>query len=298
MKDLKTKIFLDSGNPEETTQIQDLIGRIDGQTTNPSLVAKNPEIQKKLEGGNKLEKQELLDRYREIVTDIRNQIGTGSVSIEVYADHQTDLGVILDQAHEMNTWIDNAHIKLPTILNGLKAEQALVREGINVNMTLIFSQEQAAAVHRAAEGASNGQVFVSPFLGRLDDIQLDGMDLVANIQKMYEELSSPVNLLAASIRDLDHLLYCLYLEIDIVTVPFNILKEWGDKNMPVPGIDLDIEQFKDENVYLQNAEKNIADIEYQQIDIDKSLEHFNIQHDLTDKGLKKFADDWNNLIKM
>lgn len=204
---------------------------------------------------------------------------------------------MLDQAHEMNTWITGAHIKLPTILNGLKAEQILVSEGINVNMTLVFSQEQAAAIHRSAQGAENGQVFTSPFIGRLDDINLNGMDLVANIQKMYSEISSPVNLLAASIRSMEHFLYCLYLEVDIITAPFSILKQWGEDGMPVPGVDIEVNNFTNIDTYLKTLENNLEKIEYKQIEMDRSIEHFDIAHDLTDKGLKKFAEDWNNLIR-
>ena len=111
---------------------------------------------------------------------------------------------MLAQGEEMFSWIPNAYIKYPCTHEGLRAAQMSVQESIRVNMTLCFSQEQAAAVYAATKG-SKEPVYVSPFVGRLDDRGEDGMDLVKNIKKMYERSDGHVHVLAASIRNIDHL---------------------------------------------------------------------------------------------
>ena len=178
---LKTKIFLDSGDPAETRAAFLALGFLDGQTTNPSLVAKNPET-----AGKKFSKDELISFYRKVVEEISSLIPKGSVSVEVYADALTSAEEMLKQARIFNKWISNAHVKFPTTTEGLKAAEIAVREGIKVNMTLVFSQQQAAAVYMATKGAKKGDVFISPFAGRLDDIGENGMDVISNIVKMYK----------------------------------------------------------------------------------------------------------------
>ena len=294
MDDLYTKIFLDSGDPADTKEVIERMGFLDGQTTNPSLVARNPKLAAKFENGEKLSEKELLGEYHEIITEISEMIPEGSVSIEVYSDLTTTAQQMLDQAREMNTWIDNAHIKFPTTSEGLKAAEKAIQEGMRVNMTLVFSQQQAAAVYSATMGAGRGDVFVSPFVGRLDDIGVDGMDLITNIQKMYSNSDKHVELLAASIRDVDHLLYCLYTKQDIITVPTKVLLEWLDQDMPIPGIDLDQESMMNENEYLK--QKPGSDLQYQDITLDKPWNEYDLAHELTTKGLVKFAEDWNNLL--
>src|SRR3989344_5384486 len=150
---LKSKIFIDGGDPKETEEIKNLLGFLDGQTTNPTLVSKNPEAAKKLEKGEKFLKQELLEFYKEIVQKVSSLIPDGSISIEVYADKETKAEEMLNQGKEMFTWIPNAHIKFPTIKEGLIAAERAVKEGMRINMTLCFSQEQAAAVYAATKGA-------------------------------------------------------------------------------------------------------------------------------------------------
>jgi transaldolase len=193
--DLKTKIFLDSGDPKETAEVLSTLGFLDGQTTNPSLVAKNPETV-----GRKFSQTEIYDFYKGVVQDISKLIPEGSVSIEVYSDSTTKSEDMIKQAHEFNQWIFNAHIKFPTTQEGLKAAETCVKEGIRVNMTLVFSQQQAAAVYAATKGAKKGDVFLSPFVGRLDDRGENGMDLIKNILEMYNQGDGHVEVLSASVR--------------------------------------------------------------------------------------------------
>lgn len=280
-----TKIFLDGGDPDETVQIKDLLGFVDGQTTNPSLIAKNPEAQARIERGERFTERELLDFYRDVVRKTSELVPRhGSVSIEVYADAKTPAEQMVEQGREMNTWIPNAHIKLPIIPEGLKAAECLVKDGIRVNLTLCFSQEQAAAVHAATRGAQPGQVFVSPFVGRLDDNGYNGMDVVTNIHHMFRDADSHVQLLAASLRSLEHLYACLQLGVDLVTVPFKVLKEWGQFGAPNPP----------EFTYRPG---DLARIPNQVHDLNRGWREFLIKHPQTDQGLAKFAADWQSLLK-
>ncbi len=283
-KSLKTKIFLDGGYPQETKQILKLLGFLDGQTTNPSLIAKNPKIQKQLSQGKKLTNNDILDFYRKTVKALSQAIPEGSISIEVYADEKTTAKEMLNQARQMSSWINNAHIKFPITKEGLKAAYETVKKGIGVNLTLCFTQEQAAAVFCATKGAKNGQVFVSPFVGRLDDIDINGMDLIKNIVKMYEKTDHHVAVLTASTRNLNHFLYALKLKSDIITAPFKVIKEWVEKDMTVP-----------DNNFIYNS-NNLKSISYQKINLNKNWQEFNLNHELTNKGLIKFANDWNALI--
>lgn len=282
---LKTRIFLDSGNPEDTQKALDLLGFLDGQTTNPSLVAKNPDLQKKIEDGGVLNSQEINDFYKGVVQEISQMIPDGSVSIEVYGDKDTSTEDMLAQARDMWTWIPNAHIKFPTIQSGLEAAETFVKEdGGRVNMTLVFTQDQGAAVYNATAGAKKGDVFLSPFVGRLDDKGVNGMSLIENEMKMYTQSDGHVEVLVASVRNLEHFMYTLKLGADIITCPMKILQAWADAGMPVPG-----------NSYTYDS-GDLNDLPYQELHLETSWREQNIQHDLTDVGLQKFADDWNKLI--
>ena len=282
---LKTKIFLDSGDPQETKEVIKLLGFLDGQTTNPTLISKNPKAKEKLVKGEKFTKEEILSFYKEIVTEISGLIPNGSVSVEVYSDKNTTAKQMLKQGREMFSWIPNAHIKFPTTHEGLSAAEQAVNEGMRVNMTLCFSQEQAAAIYSSTKGAKKGEVFVSPFIGRLDDRGENGMDLIKNIIEMHKVSNHHVKVLSASVRNLDQFLYAINLKSDIITAPFKVLKEWGDKKLPIPSTD-----------FLYNA-PSLKPISYQEIDLNKPWQEYNIAHDLTNIGIEKFSSDWNQLLK-
>ena len=119
---------------------------MDGQTTNPSSIAKNPEVMQLVESGHRLTESEELAEYRKIVQTISPLVGDAGVSTEVFADLKTTADDMLKQGREMNTWIPNAYIDYPCIAEGLKAAQRSVAEGMRVNIRLCFSQHQAAAV--------------------------------------------------------------------------------------------------------------------------------------------------------
>jgi transaldolase len=284
-QNMRTRLFLDGGDPEETKAVLKQIGFLDGQTTNPTLVAKNPEARKRLEQGNKFSKEELFTFYRGVINTASGLLPQGSVSIEVYGDAKTSAEEMLKQGKEMFTWVPNAHIKFPTSREGLKAAHEAIRAGLRVNMTLVFTQEQAAAVYAATQGAKKGQVFLSPFIGRLDDLGENGMDLIANIIRMYQKGDGHVEVLTASVRSIEHFLYALSLGSDIITSPFNLIKLWGEQGLSIPGSDYHYDM------------KGMKAIPYRELDLSQAWESFDIRHDLTDKGMEKFSADWNALMK-
>jgi transaldolase len=283
-ENLKTRIFLDGGDPSETKDTIRILGFLDGQTTNPSLISKNSAAQKRIAEGKKFSREEVLDFYRDVVINISSLLPEGSVSVEVYADASTKAGDMLQEGKKMFSWIPNAHIKFPTVTEGLKAAEQALTEGLRVNMTLCFTQQQAAAVYAATRGANKGDVFISPFVGRLDDLGENGMDLISNIIEIYREGDGHVEVLTASVRNIDHFLYALKLGSDIITAPFSILKEWSDRGLPVPG---------DEYIYESGSLKAIP---INNIGLTRKWSDYDISHGLTDKGLARFASDWNSLI--
>ncbi len=281
---LKTKIFLDSGSAEDTREVIEKIGFLDGQTTNPSLFVKNPEVQKRLERGEKFSKEEVNEAYKKLIQDIRELIPEKSVSIEVYADADTSLDEILVQAREMNTWVERPHIKLPITPAGLEAAGILSAEGIRINMTLIFKEDQAAAVYSATQESNKGDIFLSPFVGRLDDIGIDGLDFITRVQKLYEKGDGHVEILMASVRGMYHFLKALELGVDIITAPKDIILKWHELGMPLSPVD-------------NMQEGDLEQLPYKDLNLGEFCMEYDIKHDLTDKGLKKFADDWNNIIE-
>jgi len=275
---MSTRIFLDSGDPAETRRVLAADITLDGQTTNPSLIAKSPIIAERKKRGALFGKEELLDFYRTIVKEISALLPDGSVSVEVYADRNTAAEDMLTQARECNAWIPNAHIKLPVTEQGLIAAQLALSENLRVNLTLAFTQEQAAAVYAATSGAKKGDVFLSPFIGRLDDIGLNGIDLIRAIHALYATGDGHVEVLAASIRSKRHYRESINLGADIITAPAKILLALDN----APPADVDTAPLKP--------------IPHATLNLKEDWRTFDITHELTDKGLDRFVADWNALL--
>ena len=286
---LKTKVLVDGGDPQETLRVKDLVGYVDGQTTNPSLIAKNPEVRELVSSGQGFTSQEELDEYKKIVRAISPLVGNAGVSIEVFADLNTTAEQMLAQGEEMFSWVSNAYIKYPCTHEGLRAAQMSIRKGFRVNMTLCFSQEQAAAIYAATKG-SKEPVYVSPFLGRLDDRGEDGMDLVRNIKRMYRAGDGHVHVLAASIRHLQHLLGSFALEAELVTAPSKVWEQWAAASFPVP-----------EKAFAYKGTDKMGNdlnpIPYKELDLLRPWESFDIRHELTTKGIQQFVADYQRTLK-
>lgn len=193
------KFFIDTANLDEIQEAYDL-GVLDGVTTNPSLMAKEG-----ITG-----KENILAHYKKICDIVDN-----NVSAEVIS---TDFEAMLEEAHELAKIDDKIVVKVPMIKDGIKTIKALSNEGIRTNCTLIFNAGQALLAAKA--GAS----YVSPFIGRLDDISTDGLNLIEQIVHIYNnypELSTEV--LAASIRHNMHLIHCAELGADVATCPLKVI---------------------------------------------------------------------------
>ena len=278
----RTRLLADGGDPQETRQIKERLGFVDGQTTNPTLIANNPEIKRLLASGHRLSEKEELDEYRKIVREISPLVGSAGVSIEVFSDRATKAEQMFAQGREMFSWIPNAYIKYPCTVEGLRAAQMSVKQGIRVNLTLCFSQQQVAAVYGATKGTRE-PAYVSPFVGRLDDIGENGMDLIKNAKRMLDKGDGHLLILSASIRSVEHLLYAIQLDSDLATVPAKILFEWADRGAPLPDANF-------------RYESKGTPIPYEELDLSQPWEKFNLQHELTTKGLDKFAADYRKTL--
>ena len=188
------KFFIDTANLDEIKSAA-AMGVLDGVTTNPSLAAKETMP------------------YRELLAEIC-KIVSGPVSAEVLA---TEHDGMLKEAEELAAIADNIVVKIPTILEGLKAIKSLTERGINTNATLVFSPSQALLVAKA------GAMFVSPFIGRLDDISSDGMELVSRILTIYRNYDIETEVLVASSRHPMHVVESALMGADIVTMPYNVI---------------------------------------------------------------------------
>ena len=213
------KIFLDTANIASIRHYYEM-GMVDGITTNPTLLSK--------EGGDP---EEII---REIIKIVK-----GPVSLEVIS---TEINQIMEEAYILQRYGSNVVIKVPMIPDGLKAVKKLKEEGIETNVTLVFSANQALLAAKA--GAS----YVSPFIGRLDDIGNEGMSLIHDINQIFKNYQYKTKILVASIRHPIHVIEAAKLGADVVTLPPDILGK----------------------MFL---------------------------HPLTDKGLKVFISDWENLKK-
>lgn len=204
------EIYLDSASLDEVKQAHDL-GVLDGVTTNPTLIAK--------------EGVDYAKRLAEIC-----KVVSGPVSAEVIATQSKEM---IAEGVERSRIAPNIVIKLPATLDGLKACKALAERGLRTNMTLCFQALQAMMVAKA------GAFLVSPFIGRLDDVGEDGMDLIRNIRQIYDNFGFRTKILAASIRHPNHLLHCALAGADVATCPLSVISQ----SMKHPLTDIGLEKF-------------------------------------------------------
>jgi transaldolase len=210
------ELFIDTANIDEIKKAADM-GIISGVTTNPSLVAK--------EG-----KREVKDLIAEIVS-----IVDGPISAEVIS---TDSDGMIKEGRALSKIHQNIVIKIPMTSEGLKAVKVLSSEGINTNMTLIFS------VNQAILAANAGATYASPFVGRLDDIGIDGMKMVGDIMEIYNTYGIETQVIAASIRHPLHVTKAALAGADIATVPYKILMQMVKHPLTDAGLDRFLNDYK------------------------------------------------------
>lgn len=209
------KFFIDSANIEEIREAASL-GILDGVTTNPSLVAK--------EGKN----------FRQLLDEILALVD-GPISAEVVS---VDKDGILREARELAAIHSNIVVKVPLIKEGLKAVRQLTEEGIRTNVTLCFSPTQALLAAKA------GATYVSPFIGRLDDISIDGMDLIEQIVTIYTNYGYGTQVLAASIRHPLHVLQAALVGAHVATIPFKIIDQMFGHPLTESGLQRFLDDWK------------------------------------------------------
>ncbi len=204
------KFFIDTGNTDEIRTAQEM-GILDGVTTNPTLLSR--------------ENKPYLDVLKEICS-----IVDGPVSAEVTA---TTTDGMLKEAHDLAKIADNIVIKVPIIRSGVTAIKKLTTEGIKVNVTLCFSPTQALIAAKA------GATYISPFIGRLDDISTSGMELIEQIVTIYDNYGFETEVLVASVRHAMHVVEAALIGADIITMPFAVI----DKLLNHPLTDAGLKKF-------------------------------------------------------
>ena len=202
------KFFVDTANIDEIAELA-ATGLIDGVTTNPSLVAKAG--------------KPFTDVIKEICALVE-----GPVSAEVVA---TDYDGMITEGRKLAAIADNVAVKLPLTWDGLKACKTLTGEGTMVNVTLCFSANQALLAAKA------GATFISPFIGRLDDINIDGMELISDIRQIYDNYLFDTEILAASIRTANHVKESALAGADVATMPPNVIKTLANHPLTDKGLE-------------------------------------------------------------
>lgn len=200
--------FVDTANVDEIRELNQL-GVVDGVTTNPSLILKSG--------------RDIIDVTKEICALV-----DGHVSAEVAA---TKFDTMIAEGRKLSEIAPNIAVKLPLTWDGLKACHTLSQEGKTVNVTLCFSANQALLA------AKVGATYISPFIGRLDDINLDGMDLIADIRTIYDNYGYKTKVLAASIRSVNHVFDSALIGADVITAPPSVIKQLAHHPLTDKGLD-------------------------------------------------------------
>jgi transaldolase len=206
------KFFIDTANLDEIKEANDL-GILDGVTTNPSLMASEG-----ITG-----EQNILDHYMKICA-----IVDGPVSAEVIS---TDYAGIVREGEALAAMHKNIVVKVPMILEGIKAIKHFSSKGIKTNCTLVFSPGQALLAAKA------GATYISPFLGRLDDISYSGLDLIAQIRGIYDNYTFDTEILAASVRHPMHIIHCAEIGADVATCPLKAIKALANHPLTDSGLE-------------------------------------------------------------
>jgi len=202
------KFFVDTADIDAIAELNEM-GMVDGVTTNPSLILKSG--------------RDILEVTKEIC-DLVN----GPVSAEVVA---TEADAMIAEGRKLAKLAENIAVKVPLTWAGLKTCKTLTDEGTMVNVTLCFSANQALLAAKA--GAS----FISPFVGRLDDVNLDGMDLISDIRTIYDNFAYDTEILVASVRTVNHVTESALIGADVVTAPPNVLKKLADHPLTDKGLE-------------------------------------------------------------
>lgn len=203
------KLFLDTVDPEEIKKYQ-YYGLVDGITTNPTLMSRSSK------------------RFMEVASELCELVD-GDVSLEVGS---TDYESMVVEGEKISAIAKNAVIKLPMTFDGIKACEYFSKKDVKVNMTLCFTPIQAMIAARS------GATYISPFIGRLDDIGEDGLELIADIREIYDNYNLTTNILAASVRNIDHLSGAALCGADYVTIPPKLMNQIISHDLTDKGLEI------------------------------------------------------------
>ena len=203
------KFFIDSADIQAISELNEM-GLVDGVTTNPSLIMKSG--------------RDIIEVTKEICSLVK-----GPVSAEVVA---TDASSMIKEGEKLAKIASNIAVKVPLTWDGLRTCKELTSQGYMVNVTLCFSANQALLAAKA------GATFISPFIGRLDDINIDGMDLISEIRTIYDNFEFDTQILGASIRTVNHITQCALVGADVITAPPNVLKQLAEHPLTSKGLEL------------------------------------------------------------
>jgi transaldolase len=216
------KFFIDTANLEQIKEAEDL-GILDGVTTNPSLMAKEG-----ISGS-----ENIINHYKKIC-----EIVDGDVSAEVIS---TDFNGMVEEGEKLAALHPNIVVKVPMITEGIKAIKYFSNKGIKTNCTLVFSSGQALLAAKA------GATYVSPFIGRLDDVSTDGIDLIDQIRLIYDNYGFETQILAASVRHPMHIIQCAEIGADVMTGPISAIKALAKHPLTDSGLEKFLADFKKAN---------------------------------------------------
>lgn len=202
------RFFVDTADTDAIRELNEL-GMVDGVTTNPSLIMKSG--------------RDIKDVTKEICDMVEGPVSAETVAL--------DADGMIAEGRELAKIAENIAIKVPLTWAGLKACKVLTGEGRMVNVTLCFSANQALLAAKA------GATFISPFIGRLDDLNLDGLDLIADIREIYDNYGFETNILAASIRSANHMSECAKIGADVATAPPGVIKAMANHVLTDKGLD-------------------------------------------------------------
>ena len=216
------KFFIDTANLEQIKEAEDM-GILDGVTTNPSLMAKEG-----ISGS-----ENIINHYKKIC-----EIVDGDVSAEVIS---TDFNGMVEEGEKLASLHPNIVVKVPMITEGIKAIKYFSNKGIKTNCTLVFSAGQALLAAKA------GATYVSPFIGRLDDVSTDGIDLIDQIRLIYDNYGFETQILAASVRHPMHIIQCAEIGADVMTGPISAIKALAKHPLTDSGLEKFLADFKKVN---------------------------------------------------
>ena len=203
------KFFIDTADIQAISELNEM-GLVDGVTTNPSLIMKSG--------------RDIIEVTKEICSLVK-----GPVSAEVVA---TDASSMIKEGEKLAKIASNIAVKVPLTWGGLRTCKELTSQGYMVNVTLCFSANQALLAAKA------GATFISPFIGRLDDINIDGMDLISEIRTIYDNFEFDTQILGASIRTVNHITQFALVGADVITAPPNVLKQLAEHPLTSKGLEL------------------------------------------------------------